>query len=473
METTHSITPATTENETRQQPFARFAPFLRSALLLGAGGGFLFASILTISLALNLSIGAWWAAMAQAHGHVQVYGWAGLFVLGVALYFLPRLRGAPLVMPTLLPWILGAQVVGLLLRISSQPLAAILPGVLWQLLLLASGLLELAALLGVIVLLLLTARRGPPLSSRPSLLGVFPFVLGAFIMLGLAAIVNLYNMVLAMMNAGLIPSNGDDLNVALGLFGFLVPMGLAMSAQSLPMYAGLQSFPRRILWPLAPIYFMGLIFFSISVTFPGLPISLFLQALGMLCMGGVILVFIAVFMRMIRLRGNLPQKVAKLAPSPEAAQRKYRAHNRSLQLAYGPFVAMVATAYLWAALGGILFLLDGLLLLFGQAPLVSLDAIRHTLAVGFITLLICGIAPRMLPGFSGKKIASPALVKATLWLGNIAALLRVCSMIFLPLLSPLAIGPLTLYSLLFGLSGPVGLALVICLAINLWPALAT
>ncbi len=77
----------------------------------------------------------------------------------------------------------------------------------------------------------------------------------------------------------------------------------------------------------------------------------------------------------------------------------------------------------------------------------------------------------MLPGFSGKKIASPALVSATLWLGNTAALLRVGSILLAPLLIAITVAGVSLYAILFGISGPIGLALVICLTVNLWPAL--
>jgi uncharacterized protein involved in response to NO len=41
-------------------------------------------------------IGLWWLAAAQAPGHIQLFGWAGLMVLSVGFHFLPRLRGAPL-----------------------------------------------------------------------------------------------------------------------------------------------------------------------------------------------------------------------------------------------------------------------------------------------------------------------------------------------------------------------------------------
>jgi uncharacterized protein involved in response to NO len=99
------------------------------------------------------------------------------------------------------------------------------------------------------------------------------------------------------------------------------------------------------------------------------------------------------------------------------------------------------------------------------------DAARHSLAVGFIALLICGVAPRMLPGFSGGRIRSARLVTATLWLGNGAALLRVGPLLAAPVLAALGPAGVAAGALAFGLSGPTGLALAIILAVNLWPAL--
>jgi uncharacterized protein involved in response to NO len=126
---------------------------------------------------------------------------------------------------------------------------------------------------------------------------------------------------------------------------------------------------------------------------------------------------------------------------------------------------------MWAMLGALLLLIDAIGLLATSATPLAFDAIRHSFAVGFIALLICGIAPRMLPSFSGRHIASPHLVSATLWLGNAAALLRVGSVLLAPLLP--GIQGNAIDSFLFSLSGPFGLALAICLAINLWPLLRT
>ena len=121
-----------------QEPFPRAAPLLEAALLLGVGGGFILATILTLTYALAVPLGPWWTALAQAHGHLQLYGWAGLFVLGVAFHFLPRLRGTPLAAPWLVPWILGLQIAGLLLRALGQPLVTTTQSATWRVLALAT-----------------------------------------------------------------------------------------------------------------------------------------------------------------------------------------------------------------------------------------------------------------------------------------------------------------------------------------------
>lgn len=60
-----------------------------------------------------------WANLIHAHSHTAYFGWAGLGVMGLILYVLPRLTGAPLVLPDratrwllgLAPWAVGGALV--------------------------------------------------------------------------------------------------------------------------------------------------------------------------------------------------------------------------------------------------------------------------------------------------------------------------------------------------------------------------
>lgn len=451
----------------RQALFQLVAPVVASALVVGAVGGFALAATLTITAALGASGTAEWLSLVQAHGHIQLFGWAGLFVLGVASHFLPRLRGQPLAGQRFVLPLLITQLVALTLRAFGQPLATATSAGIWRALFAVSGIVELAALGGLAALIAITFARGPALRTRPAFLAVLPLLALAFLSLALAALLNLVNVIAASRtHAMLVAAPGDSTNVTLGLFGFLLPMTLAMSAQSLPMYAGLAPFPRMLLWPLAGVYALGLALLC-GTSLVGWPAVL--AGFGMLLVGGALLFFVAIFIKMMRQRGRLPHKVADLAPSAETAARTYRTHIAAQRATYGPFVALVASAYLWACVGGILLVIDGIATLFDAGLPLSYDAARHSFAAGFIALLICGIAPRMLPGFSGGHIRSPRLVTATLWIGNSAALLRVGSALAAPYAATGFATALTQKA--FALSGPLGLALALVLLLNLWPAI--
>jgi hypothetical protein len=136
---------------------------------------------------------------------------------------------------------------------------------------------------------------------------------------------------------------------------------------------------------------------------------------------------------------------------------------------FGRFELLVYSAYTWLLLAAGSEILNGFAALAGVPSPVGEDAVRHMYLVGFITLLIFGVSVRMLPGFLHRKaVASPALVEATLWLGNTATVFRVVPIVLsattgesIPTLGMLIQGA-------FGLSGLIALGAVVCLGVNLW-----
>jgi hypothetical protein len=367
-----------------------------------------------------------------------------------------------------LGWVLGLHLTSLVLRFACQPLAALTPSGLPSAGLIVSGVLEVAAVGLIYACALLTLRYGPPLTQRPAFGKVLPLFGVALLSLGAAAVVNLVNMArLAQSSSGIVAEPGDTLNVTLGLFGFLVPIALAMSAQMLPTYAGLMSFPQKLLWTLTGLYASGLLLYlsGMIAGSSGQAWGALATDLGWIALGAALLTFFGYCVALMRRRGQMPAHLARRSPTPNHMRRAYRLHVLTQEQKFGPFVGLIATAYLWGALAALLLLIDGVVALASETIMVPLDAIRHSLALGFLTLLICGIAPRMLTGFSGANIRSAGLVAATIWLGNAAALLRLSSYWLPPLLGD----GTALQVALFGLSGPLGLALIICLAINLWP----
>lgn len=457
-----------------QEPFSRVRPWLIASCALGLGAGFVLASILSVTQALALPLGIWWPALVQAHGHVQLFGWAGLLVIGVALHFLPRLRGSPLAYPGIALWALALLAGGLTLRVIIQPLLALAaPGITsWRLALAGAGLAEFIGASGIVGLLCLTLARGPSLASRPALLAFLPYALTGLLSFWLALALNAVEGVgLLQTGQTLLPGTADAIVVQLGLFGFLIPLALGMAVRVLPLYLGLRPLPARVLWPIFSVYVVGLALSLLALWIStGDALAGFFQSIAALLMGSALLAFIllqGMLLRQRRARLMVPAVQTQRVSLPA---RPYSATQGNDRASFGPFAWLIRSAFGWLALAALALLVDGAMQLAGGFSPISGDAIRHATTVGFVMLLIFGVAQRMLPGFAGGKLRSPRLVTATLWLGSAAALLRVLPVLIRPWMSALGlpgwIAPILRGA--FGFSGPLALATLLCFTINLW-----
>ncbi|HOJ59379.1 MAG TPA: DUF1858 domain-containing protein, partial [bacterium] len=65
----------------------------------------------------------------NAHGHAQIFGWVGLFVMGFAYQAFPRFKHASLAYPRLAFMTLGMMVTGLVVRSVLEPVSVSVPAV--------------------------------------------------------------------------------------------------------------------------------------------------------------------------------------------------------------------------------------------------------------------------------------------------------------------------------------------------------
>ncbi|HEU4751910.1 MAG TPA: hypothetical protein VFU47_02300, partial [Armatimonadota bacterium] len=103
--------------------------YLKTAVLIGMLAGAALGAInLTWIAAWGLTgqmpHWEWWPALVQAHGNAQLYGWCGLFILGIAGHSLPRMLQRPAPAPWLARAVFGLLLSGILLDLIAQPLAA-------------------------------------------------------------------------------------------------------------------------------------------------------------------------------------------------------------------------------------------------------------------------------------------------------------------------------------------------------------
>ncbi|HZQ05359.1 MAG TPA: NnrS family protein [Anaerolineae bacterium] len=455
-------------------------PFIYAALLIALTAGFGYGALLVGGIALGVIPGAWWGAVIQAHGHAQLFGWLGLFVLGMGLYFLPKLRGAQLQGTTRLPYAVALLVGGIALRVIVQPLLGFNAGgpnalAVWKILWGISAALELAGILLILSILRQTERIEKPLTPEAPAYAVEPFARIAFLSLTLAFILNALGVGSAVMqNQTTLAAPYETPVITLMLYGLALPMAIVFSVRNLPLFMRLALPRREVVRQLTLPYALGLFFILLpslialvadlgrlaQIQFPkDVPASL--EALGWIgawVLNGCILILLWELDLLHRRPPWTTTRAPNTRPDLDYLRKPTRANYPDAR-EYGRFELLIYSAYVWLV-SAVLLNLARILAGFIPAITIPQDAARHALAIGFITLLIFGMAVRMTPGFSHKKgIAYPRLVLFTFLFGNLAAFLRVVPTFFPD--SQIALS-------LWGLSGLFSWTAVAVLAVNLF-----
>lgn len=324
-------------------------------------------------------------AWIQAHGHSQVFGWIGSFVLGIGFYSQPRTR----VNSGQLPVVCWAfWITGLILHWLA---AAYLWH--WRVTLPVSGVLEFAG----IVLFQYSARQHKErtaVSASPARKpGIEPWmqaVLISSVALFLAVAINLITSVQLALH-GAAPAIAHDFDqrylVLLG-WGFLAPMIWGFSARWLPIFLRVAPARGRLLQ------------IAIALDVIGVVLGMFLQ-----------LVWMAGVLTLATVLAAVAIRVFEPAERPAKTIGLHRSFPFFLRVAYG-WSLIAALLGIWASLadvhGGI----------WGGS--------RHALTVGFAAMMVMTVGPRILPHFAGVRgIWSPRLMFATLLLLSAGCTLRV------------------------------------------------
>jgi uncharacterized protein involved in response to NO len=324
-------------------------------------------------------------AWIQAHGHAQIFGWIGSFILGIGYYSIPKLR-------RMKPFALWAPWTSLLMWCAGVSLRWT-AGVYewhWRVLLPLSAGLEIAAFF--IFFVMVSGHRSRA-ETQAGKLDAWILVIMAGCVGWLAAlIVNAASAAFLAFRAisPVLPHGFDERFLVLETWGFLVPFIFGFSAKWLPIFLGLRAMrSRHLLW-------------AVALNSAGVITALFGFNLA-----SSFLLLAAVVMAIYSLR--------LFEPSERAAKIKgvHRSFPIFVRLAYGWAIMSVGLA-IWASLTAISTGIWG--------------ASRHALTVGFIALMVFCVGQRVLPAFSGMRaLFSTRLMFAALGLLFGGCFLRVCS----------------------------------------------
>jgi uncharacterized protein involved in response to NO len=442
------------------------------SMALGLAVGFSIAAHLGFILGFGLPVSIGYASFVQAHGHVQLVGWVGLFVMGMSLHFLPRLAGYPIQHERYLGHIVWLVGLGLVLRSIGQSVLPYLAQsqvfipILWGIV--GSGVLIWLGILFYVYLLLGIFCRAHNTASR-ALLAIRPYValmIAGWLLYGALNLALLVNMA----SGKYVVVNPAWNQFAIQWFVYLVllPIAFAVSIRTFPLYLRL-ALPSR--WVSATAYaYLLTVLIQLLPTLPPLRIiapllTADIESLGMVGKSVVVLWFVWQLDVLTRLKK--PWTVNRIGhPGP---QRRPTRPGLPDYGEFGRFEWLVYTAYIWLILGAVAEIITGTTRLLRTSFFVPPHVVLHIYLLGFISLLIFGMAVRMVPGFLKKRrIAVPALVTATFWLGNTATISRLLIYLVPTVLARWIPGLVWFTRMMLAFSGLLALAAVGCLALNLW-----
>jgi uncharacterized protein involved in response to NO len=373
---------------------AAFPWFIGGAFAVAVAGGFMLAVLLPLAVVLEWDWGVRWRALVQSHGHLQIAGWLGLFIAGMALRLAPRFAGQPLRFPTITAPAVALLLFGVLGRAISQPWLQD-PAV--RGFLVVSVIAELVGTfliaLSLIATLAPAARKLPPAPFL--MLGAIGMVAQA--LLGALWIPDLTG------EQPFVAADRNNVLLAIQFYAFVLPFVLGVSLRALPVFFARSAPNVRIAWLVALVLGLGATAHATGTGLLDGGDGVRLQAVGSVMIAVAIAVVIA-------------QTGAWRAPE------RLRASARHAAL-------LIRTASMWLALVALALVLTGVRSTISGTSVTpgDMDAIRHVLAIGVFTTLLTGMAYLMLPWLAMRRIKPQALRRETvvLWaLLTIATVLR-------------------------------------------------
>jgi len=132
------------DNEKPRPADAIYRPFFKAGIAVVLSLGAAWGAYLLLRIAMTGKFSAVGLHDVNAHGHAQIFGWVGLFVMGFAYQAFPRFKHVTLAWPNLAFSTLWMMLIGLVVRSISQPLAVHFPSAYWPAI--GASVLEVAAI---------------------------------------------------------------------------------------------------------------------------------------------------------------------------------------------------------------------------------------------------------------------------------------------------------------------------------------
>ena len=428
-----------------------YEKFIKTAIVIALSTGCVYGAIMLFYMGIQHSLYSVPKVLIETHGHTQIFGWCGLFIMGVSYFVLPRFYAVRIYSGKLANLSFYFMVAGIFLVFTYRTLLPLNNHFFFKALILSGCSLEILAVLMFLIVAVKTV-----LSAEKQELETYETFLFSGYLWFLIVTVAHAGIVLYMINVNetVFPHAAIYPLRHIQVMGFITMVIFGVLSRTLPAFLGLKTpnakmnliimfmlnasvLVRAVSQPLMtyyadvnlPFYYVFNTLYFTSACVELLSILLFLYNLNILT-------------------------------KPEVDFS-----GMEIEKSYEKFVWAGILWLIVAEIGMIIFAVQES---FAGVPVshAIIGSYRHAVTVGFITMMIFGFASRIIPISQGVKLHSYSSLTISFILINTGSFLRV-------VFQPIAVhtGSVPSY-LIMGISGLIESVAILLFGINIWRTLS-
>lgn len=374
-----------------------YRPFFLAALLILFSAGATYGVVLLASIGASESFTSSSIYHVNAHGHAQIFGWVGLFVMGFALQAFPRFLQTRLACPRLAVAAFVLMVTGIGLRVVGEFLIPTDSNALGVAL--SGSALEIVAVACFLITLITTKLRS---TQRPP--AMFPYVISAFFWFALMTLADAAHVAL-LGTAGSTAELIDRVATFqaplrdIQIHGFALLIILGVSQHLLPRAFGFGEVPVRRSR-------IALVMLNAAIVLELATFLAFRLTHDLVWAGAMYGAFLMLAIAVVMVAWPL---------------RLIRGGNRDRS------VKFIRAAYAWLFISLLMLLLMPVWtrIVDQSFPHAYFGATRHAITVGFVSMMIVGVGAKVIPTLGGVDGARLPHLWIVFILLNVGCALRV------------------------------------------------
>ena len=428
-----------------------YEKFIKTAIVIALSTGCVYGAIMLFYMGIQHSLYSVPKVLIETHGHTQIFGWCGLFIMGVSYFVLPRFYAVRIYSGKLANLSFYFMVAGILLIFVYRTLLPLNNHSFFKILILSGCLMEILAVL----MFLLVAVKTVLSAEKQELETYETFLFSGYLWFLIVTVAHA-GIIYYMLNAGetLIPEAAIYPLRHIQVMGFITLVIFGVISRTLPAFLGLKTPNAKV-----NLLIMFMLNASVLVRAVSQPLMVYYADLNLpfyyvfntLYFTSGCVEFLSILLFLYNL--NILSK-------PEVDFS-----GMEIEKSYEKFV--------WAGIAWLIVAEIGMMVFTVQESFMGIPvshaligSYRHAVTVGFITMMIFGFASRIIPISQGIKLHSYSSLTMTFILINVGSTLRV-------VFQPLAVhtGSVPAY-LVMGISGLIESVAILLFGINIWKTIS-